>query len=183
MGAGEGILHPPELVHDPLALFPGARGASLDCTPAGNDPGNALPVADGLRCVYADKVADDLVDDRGLFKAAEYYRDCPDKERVATKFFKDETFEGKHRQEVCEDRGFLRGAVQDHRADQFLRGPALHELAAHLLVEDTFMGCMLVDEEQLVPLRAGKDIDPPEFPDDLYFGQQGGERVRWSGIG
>ena len=97
MGAGEGIFHPPELVHDPLALLPRADRPCLDRPPAGNDPGDTLPVADGLRGLFADKVADDLVDDRGLLDAAKHDRDCPDKERVAAKLFKDETLKGKCR--------------------------------------------------------------------------------------
>ena len=160
MGAGERVFHPPELVDDPLALFPGAGGASLDCPPAGNDPGDTLPVADHLCRFPADKVADNFVDDRSLLDTAKHDRNCPDQEGIAAKLFKDETFERKRREQVAEYCCFFRSTVQDHRADQFLRGAFLLVLPAHLLVEDTLMGSMLVDEEQFVITCSRKDIDP-----------------------
>ena len=32
------------------------------------------------------------------------------------------------------------------------------------------MSRVLVDEEQLILFRTGKDVDPPELPDDLDLG-------------
>src|SRR5512136_540109 len=97
MGAGEGVFHPPELVNDPLALLTRADRSRLHRPPAGNDPGDAFPVADPLRRLFADEIADDLIDDRRIFETAKDDRDCADKEGVTAKPFQDEALPGERR--------------------------------------------------------------------------------------
>ncbi len=182
MGARERIFHPPELVHDPLALLPRADGPGFDRSPAGNNPGNPLAAADRLCGFGADKIAHDLVDDPGILDAAEHNRDRPDKECVTAELFQDEALGCQRRQDLFEDRGLFEAPVQDNRADQFLRLPALRFLPAQLLVQDTLVGSMLVDQEQLFAGCAGKDIDPPEFTDNPDIRKERGDQVRRAGI-
>ena len=120
MGTGERVLCPAELVNDSLALFPGADSASLYGTPTSYDTGYAFPVGDRCRCLFVHQVANDVIDDSGLFYSAKDDRHCTDKERIAAKLLKEESFSRKGGKDCPDNSSFPGGPVQDIRADEFL---------------------------------------------------------------
>ncbi len=74
--------------------------------------------------------------------------------------------------DIPEERCLPGGLPEDHGHQEFLGYPAGIPPLRHLFVEDTLVGRMLVDENEIVPAGPRKDVGTPDLPHHLHLGDQ-----------